>query len=115
MKRLSYRAPAFGCCAAILLSVALPLGAAAQSRYQEPGREPLFPKNFGYKDDRPPLFPKNYGYRHEKPAPAEKWENPYKLDREKRAGGLGLHKGTNDVTGFKREPLGGGSWMDRAR
>lgn len=97
-------------------AIAIGAGAAeAQNLYKEPGRENLFPKNYGYKDDHPPLFPKNYGYSYEKPAPAEKWQNPYSLDRERRAGGLGLRQGTNDVTGFRREPLGGGSPWDRVR
>lgn len=91
--------------------------ASAQSRYQEPGREKLFPKNFGYKDDNPPLFPKNYGYRYEKPAPAEPWRNPYAGgDGRESRGSHGLRSsGGSDITGFKREPLGGGSWMDRVR
>lgn len=57
------------------------------------------------------------------------WKNPYAKRersewrepseyRERReyegSGGLRQGKGRSDITGFRREPLGGGSWMDRA-
>ena len=96
----------------LILLAALDADAAERSlRYQEPGREPLFPKNFGYKDEHPPLFDKYYGYRYEKPAPGEEIRIP--KQRDDAATGLGRQHGTGTTLGFKREPLGGGSPWDR--
>ena len=53
-----------------------------------------------------------------------RWQNPYSKRerseyREPReyesSGGVRQGRGHSDITGFKREPLGGGSWMDRVR
>lgn len=98
----------------LILLAAIDADAAERSlRYQEPGREPLFPKNFGYKDEHPPLFDKYYGYRYEKPAPGEEIRIPKQRDDSAR--GLGsINGGTGTTLGTKREPLGGNPW-DRVR